>query len=367
VEIVRDDHVMQRSRVHLSRPDVAAVYQGAPQASTSGFTATLDMIGIPETRLVLRSVLADGTRVPLASLLAQPCWAEDDVELPLVSVVVSGASESHCLSEAIESALAQTYPDIEVVIVDDCPGSHTGSIAGRYPGVRAVPQSGGGRAGACNTGLRTSSGEYLIFLDARDRLRPTCVATGLDVFRRHRDTALVCGRAQPISGRIGPEVHLAAAGGGIAELLRRTLLTGAAAVLFRRSLFDIVGVFRESAAPCEEYDVCLRTASVFPIRTHEGLVAEHHSHPLDARAQDAERIAAAMRIAQAQRRQASGHSAAMRRLRDRGVRDLRQWCGRAIVSGTRDALRTRQWRDVLRGVMALGRWHPGDVFRALHR
>lgn len=94
--------------------------------------------------------------------------------VPLVSIVVASHDYGRFLGEAIQSALDQTHPAIEVIVVDD--GSHDDSVevARRYP-VRLVQQANAGVARARNRGAATATGPLIVFLDADDVLAPTFV------------------------------------------------------------------------------------------------------------------------------------------------------------------------------------------------
>ena len=101
-----------------------------------------------------------------------------------VSIVVINHNYAAFLRAAIDSALAQTHPAIEVVVVDD--GSSDGSaaiIASYGDRVRAVLKENGGHSSAVNAGFATSAGEYVLFLDADDLLFEECVATALAAMR----------------------------------------------------------------------------------------------------------------------------------------------------------------------------------------
>lgn len=92
---------------------------------------------------------------------------------PLVSIVVNNYNYQRFLPRCIDSALRQTHPNTEVVVVDD--GSTDGSqeIIGGYGGrIRAVLKENGGQASAFNAGFAASRGEIVIFLDADDLLFP---------------------------------------------------------------------------------------------------------------------------------------------------------------------------------------------------
>jgi hypothetical protein len=114
---------------------------------------------------------------------------------PLASVLVNNFNYADYLGAAVESALAQTYEPLEVVVVDD--GSTDGSrdvIASFGDRVRAVLQGNTGQAGALNAGAAAARGEILCFLDSDDAWRPEKVArvvTALDAhpeagWLRHR-------------------------------------------------------------------------------------------------------------------------------------------------------------------------------------
>ncbi|HWC26404.1 MAG TPA: glycosyltransferase [Solirubrobacteraceae bacterium] len=102
-----------------------------------------------------------------------------------VSIVVDNFEYERFLGEAIDSALAQTHDDVEVLVVDD--GSRDGSrdvIASYGQQVTAVLKDNGGQASAFNAGFAASSGEVVIFLDSDDVLEPGAAAAAVDELRR---------------------------------------------------------------------------------------------------------------------------------------------------------------------------------------
>lgn len=93
---------------------------------------------------------------------------------PLVSILIPAFNASRWIDETLSSALAQTHPRVEIIVVDD--GSHDATLAqargyeGR--GVRVVSQPNAGAAAARNHALRLARGEFIQFLDADDLLAP---------------------------------------------------------------------------------------------------------------------------------------------------------------------------------------------------
>jgi glycosyltransferase involved in cell wall biosynthesis len=94
-----------------------------------------------------------------------------------ISVVVNNYNYARFLDDAIGSALDQDHQDLEVLVVDDGSTDHSLAVARRYePKVRVITQPNGGQCAAFNTGIRSATGEGVIFLDADDRLAPGAVA-----------------------------------------------------------------------------------------------------------------------------------------------------------------------------------------------
>ena len=105
---------------------------------------------------------------------------------PRVSIIISNYNYERYVGAAVDSALAQTVPDCEVIVVDD--GSTDGSrtVLERYrndPRVKLILQENGGQAVAMNVGFAASHGDVVIFLDSDDALHPNAVETVLSHWR----------------------------------------------------------------------------------------------------------------------------------------------------------------------------------------
>jgi glycosyltransferase involved in cell wall biosynthesis len=99
------------------------------------------------------------------------------VSAALVSIVVLCHDYGRFLPEAIESALGQDYPNLEVLVIDDGSTDDSLEVASRYgEQVRVLSQENQGLARTCNRGAREATGEWLVFLSADDRLEPTYVS-----------------------------------------------------------------------------------------------------------------------------------------------------------------------------------------------
>lgn len=102
----------------------------------------------------------------------------------LASIIIDNYNYDRFLTEAINSALSQTYFNIEVIVIDD--GSTDNSrqiIAGYGDQIRAIFQPNGKQAAALNTGFSACKGDIIVFLDADDYLLPTAVEKIISEFQ----------------------------------------------------------------------------------------------------------------------------------------------------------------------------------------
>jgi glycosyltransferase involved in cell wall biosynthesis len=115
---------------------------------------------------------------------------------PAISVVIPCYNLGRYLHEAVESVLAQTFQDFEVIIVDDGSTEEFTRLAlSRFerPKTRIVHQGNQGLAGARNAGISQSRGRYICCLDADDRLRPEFFAKAFAILENQADVGLVSG------------------------------------------------------------------------------------------------------------------------------------------------------------------------------
>jgi glycosyltransferase involved in cell wall biosynthesis len=199
---------------------------------------------------------------------------------PLVSVIVPCYNGAAFLEEALKSAMSQSYPHVEVIVVDDGSTDNSPEIAQRFP-VRYIRQENRGLAGARNTGIRESKGSYLVFLDADDRLRPEAIATGLRVLEPRPECAIAVGdhvfMSADSSYRANSRKDCLAAF-HYEALLKSNFIEMISTVLFRRSVIDEVGGFNTSLRVAEDYELYLRIARAYPICCHPAIVAEYRIH-----------------------------------------------------------------------------------------
>src|SRR5215467_7346101 len=122
----------------------------------------------------------------------------------LMSIIIPCYNQAHYLGDAIASARSQTYPFVEVIVVDDGSTDDTAAVVARHAPVRYLRQPNRGLPAARNAGWQASKGRYVIFLDADDRLLPNAVNVGVTVLAARPDAALAVGLERRIAADGSP-------------------------------------------------------------------------------------------------------------------------------------------------------------------
>jgi glycosyltransferase involved in cell wall biosynthesis len=301
-----------------------------------------------------------GRRRQEASLVPREGRDSEGVAGPLVTVVIPCYNQAHFLTEAIESVLSQSYPNFEVVVVDDGSTDDTSEVASRYPQkVRLIRQENRGLSGARNTGIGHASGEYVVFLDADDRLLPKALEVGIEQLEAHPECAFVSGHCRWISGDGSPLAGWKqdrVEGDPYVELLRGCPIF-VPAVTYRRSVFESVGGFDTSFKASEDYDLYYRIARKFPIYCYDTLVAEIRRHDANMTHNSVLMLKAHLTALRPQWAHVKGDGRYEEAYRA-GVRLWRDWYGDPLVEEVKAQLREGEWGRALRGVLVLLRYYP---------
>ena len=296
----------------------------------------------------------------------------------LVSVVIPCYNQAHFLDEAIRSVLAQCYGNIEVVVVDDGSLDHTAEVAAQYPSIHYIRQSNQGLSAARNAGLNQSRGDYLVFLDADDRLLPGAIINGLAYLTAHPETAMVSGQYRRIAAdgsvlptwreqRLGKgacfvsgNYQLIAPDGALlntgerrqvssdhyAALLQRNYIEMHATVMYRRTVLTTVGGFDPSLPACEDYDMFLRIARAFPIACHSHVVADYRRHDANMSQNSAKMLRAALRVLNSQWPHVRGNRH-YRQAYQQGEKFWRDFYAGQALGETRSHLERLAWKKAI--------------------
>jgi hypothetical protein len=200
-----------------------------------------------------------------------------------VSVIIPTHDRGWAIRAAIDSVLAQDYPDFELLIVDDGSTDNTHQILLEY-GSRLgfIRQPNRGVSAARNRGIRETSGKLIAFLDSDDRWLPGKLTCQVEFFQNHPD-ALIC-QTEEIwirNGiRVNPKNRHKKPSGRIFEPSLHLCLVSPSAVMMRRELFDRVGLFDEKLPACEDYDLWLKVACRYPVHLIDTpLIIKTGGHP----------------------------------------------------------------------------------------
>jgi len=175
---------------------------------------------------------------------------------PLVSVIIPVYNGERYLAQTIESALAQTYQPIEIIVIDDGSTDGSAEVVKRFPSVRYQFQTNRGIGGARNRGVELATGDFLAFLDGDDLWSPSKLTRQMDTFEAEPALDMVFGHVKQF---YSPEL-----GESIKAKLRYNdeIIPGyhAGSMLIKREAFLRVGWFDTTVRVGEFIDWYSRTA-----------------------------------------------------------------------------------------------------------
>ena len=198
---------------------------------------------------------------------------------PLVSVIITTYNHGHFLHEAINSIRKQEYPAIEIVVVDDGSTDGTKEILQSFKEVQYIYQANQGLAAARNTGIRYSTGELLLFLDADDWLLPDAIGTNVDYLQQNEHLAFVSGGHYKVfteAGTVEEEKNIISSD-HYSHLLKGNYIGMHATVMYRRWVFNEFS-YDVNLEACEDYDLYLKIARKYPVLHHTRLIAAYRHH-----------------------------------------------------------------------------------------
>jgi glycosyltransferase involved in cell wall biosynthesis len=288
---------------------------------------------------------------------------------PLVSVIIPCYNQAHFVRHAIESVRAQTYPDVELILVNDGSTDDVESVAAGFPWVRCISQENRGLAAARNIGLARCRGDLVVFLDADDRLLPEALEIGVRLLTADPSLGFVAGHSRFITTEGTPlptEQPLRGGEDPYLALLRRNSIRNPALVMFRRRVLDQAGGFDSRVDACADYEMYLRISRSHPVGFHTAVVAEYRKHGGNMSGNAALMIRQLLFVMREQRSHLTNraHREAFRA----GRRNIREYYGDLLANQIRERLRTRSgWSRTLADVATLIRWHPRGAAEHAYR
>lgn len=203
-----------------------------------------------------------------------------------VSVIIPAYNSEAFIKESIESALNQTYPNLEVVVVNDGSTDGTEDILSPFMDrIVYIKKDNGGPASARNLGIKKSSGEYICFLDADDKYLPQKVERQVAYLNEHPDVGLVFSDASILGGGFLAQrgsIHEALPiyyGYVFPRLFIKNFIP-ILTVMIRREVLEKSGLFDEDREliSIEDYELWLRIAMHYPVGYISERLASYRVH-----------------------------------------------------------------------------------------
>jgi glycosyltransferase involved in cell wall biosynthesis len=207
---------------------------------------------------------------------------------PTASVCIPAFQSEDHIAATIESVLAQTLPDVEIVIVDDASTDLTLEVVGKFDDDRIRVERNPDRlglAGNWNRSVELAQGRYVKVLCHDDVLYPTCLASQVAAMEAHPEVALVAGKRDIVD----PQGRVLVRGRGLpgltgvvasSEAIRRTVRSGTnlfgepLAVLLRRDLLPACGRFSDQRPYMIDLEYWCRMLRFGPLFAQQETVGE---------------------------------------------------------------------------------------------
>jgi glycosyltransferase involved in cell wall biosynthesis len=188
---------------------------------------------------------------------------------PRVSIIVPAYNNADYTFETVESILAQTYTDYEVLVVDDGSTDHTCDVLRQFGNrIKYVYKENGGACSARNLGIEMSRGEFIACLDCDDLWLPEKLAHSIATFDENPEAAFVYTGCYLIDAEgkvVGQVRNLCEASEKSYSAVLGNSAIPAPTVVIRKSCLDKVGLFDECIFIPADWDLWLRLSREYPI------------------------------------------------------------------------------------------------------
>ena len=181
---------------------------------------------------------------------------------PIVSIIIPAYNYAHYLPDCIDSVLRQSYPNLDIIVVNDGSTDNTNEVIKKYAGhITYIVLNNSGLPNARNIGLKKAQGEYVLFLDADDMLHRNSITDRVSFLEGHPgvDVAVCSSRnfkIFPFLGVLTPDWPLEKNSFNVHILYFN--IAPPHAFLLRKSACDSIGWFDDSLKACEDYDYWVR-------------------------------------------------------------------------------------------------------------
>jgi len=205
--------------------------------------------------------------------------------LPRVSILIPTYNRADYLLAALDSALHQTFSELEIIVVDDGSMDDTAEVIRKYtdPRLQFIQQKNCGVSAALNTAWRAARSEFIAMLGSDDEMLPAQIETLLNYIEREPTLGMVYGRAQAMDaqGNSLPQIYGSPPkfpNDSLQSILYANCVCSIAA-LIRRALVEQVGGFDENLVANEDWDLWIRLAKHCQFGFCDEILARYRLHP----------------------------------------------------------------------------------------
>jgi glycosyltransferase involved in cell wall biosynthesis len=283
----------------------------------------------------------------------------------LVSVIIPCYNQSKFLAEAIQSVLNQTYPNVEIIVIDDGSTDNIEEVLQAFPQIEFIKQKNQGAAIARNKGIAASSGTFLIFLDADDRLLPNALELGVRYLNENTSCAFVTGGVKLIdsSGKfleIPKQVRIEK--DHFKTLLATNYIWTPGVVVYRKSIFDSNNGFDPMAGGSADYELNVRIARKYEIASHGEIILEYRMHGSNMSKNLAYMLKSGISVRRAQKKYIRQNPVLIDAWKN-GVRSIQKDVGNKLIRQTLNSLSNREFNGgVAKHVWYIIRYYPKGFF-----
>lgn len=184
----------------------------------------------------------------------------------MVSIIIPNYNKSEFVRRSLDSVLAQTSPDWEAIVVDDCSSDGSWEAIQQYvdKDPRIIALRNESNKGGCysrNRGAGAAKGKYLIFLDSDDWLADDCVARRVEEFGRKENEALdmlVFEMATSCGGEVGQNWDFGNRKNAVLSFLRHEIVWQTMMPIWRKEAFERIGRFDEAFPRLQDVELHTR-------------------------------------------------------------------------------------------------------------
>ncbi|RUR35574.1 glycosyltransferase family 2 protein [Vreelandella populi] len=204
-----------------------------------------------------------------------------DIKFPMVSVIIPVYNRAHLLHRSLDSVVAQTFKDIEILVIDDCSRDDPHSVIKEYNDSRIKyirQKENQGVAAARNRGLREAKGSFVAFLDDDDEWFPEKLSRQVELFLQSPpEVGLIYTGVETVMDEGHSEIQLPTERGNAYRiLLVKNCIHGGSSTMMRRNIITNVGFFDENLLAIEDYDYWLRISRYYHFDFVEEPLVRYH-------------------------------------------------------------------------------------------